>query len=104
MQELKKNPVFWAVIVITGLNLCFFGFDWLIVDRVATRVIERLQKGYSPSPYGPGVDPDKIDPRSLQKKLYEMQQTLEGDIITRDYDQWRAEWENGRMNPDSRWN
>jgi len=31
------------------------------VETVADKVILKLQKEYSPSPYGPGLDPDKID-------------------------------------------
>ena len=35
-------------------------------------MIEKLQKDYSPSPYGSGIDPDKIDVSSLiNKKLYD---------------------------------
>jgi hypothetical protein len=31
------------------------------VDHVSDKVIEKLSKEYSPSPYGPGLDPDKVD-------------------------------------------
>lgn len=38
-----------------------------VVDKIADKVIEKLQKDYSPSPYGPGLDPDKIDPHAISK-------------------------------------
>jgi len=49
-------------LVVVGLSK-----DYLI-DKLADRVIEKLQKPYSPSPYGPGVDPDKLDVISMDKK------------------------------------
>jgi len=39
----------------------------IFVDKVADVVIEKLKKDYSPSPYGPGIDPDKIDVSKIKK-------------------------------------
>lgn len=36
-------------------------FQEQLINKVAHRVIQQLQKEYSPSPYGPGIDPDKLD-------------------------------------------
>jgi hypothetical protein len=61
MSNTEKN----LVGVIIGLALVVgsvFAITHLLVDKVANKVIERLQKDYSPSPYGPGFDPDKVTP------------------------------------------
>lgn len=50
-----------VIAVLFGAMLLFsVGFN-VLVDRVADRVIHKIYKDYSPSPYGPGVDPDKLD-------------------------------------------
>lgn len=36
-------------------------------DQIADAVIKKLQKEYSPSPYGPGINPDKIDVEAMLK-------------------------------------
>jgi hypothetical protein len=60
MNKNGENLV-WIVL---GLGVFIFvvgiGSNFL-VDKVAEKVIQKLQKDYSPSPYGPGFDPDKID-------------------------------------------
>jgi hypothetical protein len=33
-----------------------------VVNRAADTVIEKLQREYTPGPYQPGFDPDKVDP------------------------------------------
>lgn len=50
-----------AVILVVAL-----GGNWFI-NKVTDRVILKLQKEYSPSPYGPGLDPDKVDPEMFRK-------------------------------------
>ena len=42
-------------------------FHEKIVAKVADRVIHKLQRDYSPSPYGPGINPDKIDMDKIKK-------------------------------------
>lgn len=36
-------------------------FKNILVNKVADQVVSKLMKEYSPSPYGPTIDPDKID-------------------------------------------
>ena len=65
-ENLSKNPLLWicvAVFLVGGLG---FVATEVVVDKVADRVIERLKQDYSPSPYGPGLDPDKVDNRALR--------------------------------------
>ncbi len=54
-----------------GLLLAFVaviaGGDFFI-DKVADKVIEKLQKPYGPSPYGPGFDPDRINVNAFNRR------------------------------------
>jgi hypothetical protein len=87
MDDLKNNKMLWVVIAFTVLNLGLFFGSKIVVDKAADRVIEKLQKEYSPSPYGPGLDPDKVDPESLNIKTQ--------NVV------WRQEWEENRgFSPD----
>lgn len=47
--------------VVIGLLLGSMMFGGMIMDRLADKVIDRMDKPYSPSPYGPGLDPDRLD-------------------------------------------
>lgn len=49
----------FIVIVAVGGNF--------IVDKISDRVIKKLQRDYSPSPYGPTIDPDKLDMQQVFK-------------------------------------
>ena len=40
--------------------VAIFVVGQLLVDKVSDRVIEKLQREYSPGPYDPGFDPDKV--------------------------------------------
>ena len=57
----------WAVGILVGVLLIAVVGGNFFVNKVADRVIQRLQKEYSPSPYGPGLDPDKIDFPGMKK-------------------------------------
>lgn len=57
------NNRFIYLIAIAVLFLFIFGVPKLI-DKICDRVIVKLQKEYSPGPYSPGFDPDKISPNS----------------------------------------
>jgi ABC-type cobalt transport system substrate-binding protein len=68
-----NDPKTRAIVIVIAIVLTIFlfkvGGDFL-VDRIADRVIERIRQNYSPSRYGPGIDPDKleIDDSKIQKK------------------------------------
>jgi len=104
MDDLLKNKLFWVVVLFTMFNLGFFVVNKVLVDKTADRVIERLQKEYSPSPYGPGFDPDRVDPEVLrnQRVYYELTQSTVGEDIIPLYDSartvsiWRDDWEYDR--------
>jgi hypothetical protein len=61
-----NNKFFWVVVALTSFMLVVGVGGKFFVDRVADVVVEKLKKKYSPSPYGPGLDPDKIDVSKLQ--------------------------------------
>lgn len=69
MTNLLNNKLFWVFIVFCFLTSFTVLFSNKIVnlaiqnhyDEIADVIIKKLQKEYSPSPYGPGLNPDKID-------------------------------------------
>lgn len=67
MNSNNSNKLLWVVIALTVVMVGVGIGSKVLVDKVADRVIQKLQKEYSPSPYGPGIDPDKLDPEKLRK-------------------------------------
>lgn len=62
MEDNMQKKLVWAIVGL-GILLVGVGFGGrLMTEKVANRVIVKLQKEYSPSPYGPGMDPDKLNP------------------------------------------
>lgn len=69
MNEILNKKILWVVVGLTLLLFLMNIFSNKLVDIVVTKhyeqiaqeVIKKLQKDYCPSPYGPGIDPDKID-------------------------------------------
>jgi hypothetical protein len=96
MQDLKDNKLLWIVVIFTFMNLGFFFGSRFVINKTADKVIQKLQKEYSPSPYGPGIDPDKIDPEALkrQRVYFEMKKTLAQEPGHKAA--WRDEWEKNR--------
>jgi hypothetical protein len=66
MDDFKKNKMVWILAIVTLLNLGGYFVFRVAVEKVTDRVIEKLQKDYSPSPYGPGFDPDKVNPDAVR--------------------------------------
>ena len=54
----NNNNKLLITLAISSLFILFAGN--IMVDKIVNRVIQKLQKEYSQSPYGPGFDPDKI--------------------------------------------
>lgn len=67
MNNNNSSKLLWIVIILTVIMVGVGIGSKVLVDKVADRVIQKLQKEYSPSPYGPGIDPDKLDPEKLRK-------------------------------------
>jgi hypothetical protein len=63
----SDKRLIWTVIILAISMLVVGVGSRVLVDKIADRVILKLQKDYSPSPYGPGIDPDKLDAAKLPK-------------------------------------
>jgi hypothetical protein len=59
-EQLKQHKVAILLGFLTA-NIFMLGFSELMIRRTTTRVIQRLEKKYSPSPYGPGLNPDLLN-------------------------------------------
>lgn len=67
-----------SVILFLGFGIAKLGVN-IIVDQTTNAVIEKLQR-YTPGPYNPAFDPDKVDPN-----LWNNKQTNNGSS-------WQGEW------------
>lgn len=67
MNNVTESKFFIPAVTLLGVSLVLVAFNRVIVDKVADRVIRKLQRDYSPSPFAPGFDPDKIDMSSIKK-------------------------------------
>lgn len=78
MDEFKKNKMLWILLGVTFFNISVFMVGNFLIDKTANQVINKLQKDYSPSPYGPGFDPDKISPEGFKasKAYFEQREEL----------------------------
>ena len=67
MKDLFDNKLFVPVATALLVGLVLLAANRVVVDKVADRVIQKLQRDYSPSPFSPGFDPDKIDMSKIKK-------------------------------------
>lgn len=67
MNNVTESKFFVPVATLGGVLLLFALFNRVIVDKVAERVVQKLQRDYTPSPFAPGFDPDKIDMSKIKK-------------------------------------
>jgi hypothetical protein len=108
MENILKKPLFWFVAVLTLFNVGIFVVGKVVIDKAADAVIHKLQKEYSPSPYGPGLDPDRVDVNSIKQQRLYMELARRGDSASfkEDFvqlqqsqsssDLWLTEWEADR--------
>lgn len=69
MNQILEKKLFWVIVGLTIFLFFINLFSDKLIDKVvekhydgiAEEVVKKLQKDYCPSPYGPGIDPDKID-------------------------------------------
>lgn len=94
MESIKNNKIFWLVVLVSILNIGLLTSGFF-ADKVADIVIKKLQKNYSPSPYGPGLDPDKVSPENLKTSDHKSQfDTIQKSYASDDY--VRYGWEKNR--------
>lgn len=75
MKNILDNKLFWFAAFLASSILVSMVFSKqvanLIVEthyeKIADIVAKKFQKEYSPSPYGPGIDPDKVDLDKIKK-------------------------------------
>lgn len=104
----KQILLIVGAVVLGGFVLLNFATSYL-TDRVADRVIQKLYKEYSPSPYGPGVDPDRINPNVFHRqqqqgstpRLQASQQEFDNPYVADPYavqrePSWEQRWEDSR--------
>lgn len=110
MSDLLNNKLVWLAGLLVLFNVMFFFGSKLIVDKAVDKVMDKLER-YSPSPYGPSYDPDKMTPETLKRRALlqtYLEQKAGGRAILLDSegnpklqkvkftDDWRNDWEKQR--------
>lgn len=75
--NINKNLMF-AVVLLIAVGATIFVGGKVFVDKVAEKVIDKLQRDYTPGPYQPGFDPDKVDSNFFNKNQPKKQQPKYG--------------------------
>jgi hypothetical protein len=76
---MNRNLLYVGAVLLGFILIQLIGFkvmERVLEDRLSKRlapavvyqVIDSLRKEYSPGPYSPGFDPDKIDPRLMRQE------------------------------------
>ena len=94
MNEVLENKWVRVVAILFVVFVVLVVFNNAIVERTADRVIEKLQKEYTPGPYAPGFDPDKVNP-----DLWQDDKVAIPSIEWRDPKTWDEDWEAQRRSP-----
>ena len=68
MKILKLSVVFLYLVLIAGVVFYPRFVDKIQSDAVRG-TIEEIKRSYSPSPYGPGLDPDKVDVIRIKEEI-----------------------------------
>jgi hypothetical protein len=93
LQELWDNKWLRVVAILLFVFVVLVVRDYVMVNKTADKVIEKLRKEYAPGPYAPGFDPDKVNPDLWKNKtIYE---SIEWKDPT---DTWEEDWESQRRN------
>ena len=64
---MNDKNLFWVAVIVIVLLVGVFFAGPVFINKVTDKVIDKVRSQYSPSPYGPGFDPDKIDTDALRK-------------------------------------
>jgi hypothetical protein len=103
MEGILKKPIFLVISVLMFVNVGVYVVGKIVVEKVTENVIKKLQKEYSPSPYGPGFNPDLVAGEAFntsanQERLY-MELSTIGETVSlkenfvEESDQWLVDWE-----------
>jgi len=74
MVNFKDKKILFFLLFFLIFNFVSFVSVSILIDKTADRVINKLKKDYSPSPYGPGFDPDKISTDGLKTNQFYFEQ------------------------------
>ena len=90
LNKLMENKLaVVAVVVLAGILLLFLASS-VIMDKVADKVIEKLRQEYTPGPYVPGFDPDKVNPNFWRQQQPDY-------APPRRAGSWDSDWETERL-------
>lgn len=62
----NKILINWALGLFAALVLTLL-LNNLLVDKITNRVMDELKRSYTPGPYDPGFDPDKVNPNYFRE-------------------------------------
>ena len=113
---MDQNKLLIGIVVALGIIIAgSFLAGPVVIDKLADKVIEKLQRDYAPGPYAPGFNPDQIDPNSFRRQQPNVgpgqfpQQTgftpITTDKVDADKDKpfdfrnWNSQWEEQRRKP-----
>lgn len=63
---MKEQVTAILILFVLTIALLFVGKTY-VVKGLSKAVVEELKRTYTPGPYQPGFDPDKIDPKVFQQ-------------------------------------
>lgn len=58
--NLNKNLLTIVVCAAAAFGMLIVGGN-ILVQKISVKVVEELKRDYTPGPYHPGFDPDKVD-------------------------------------------
>lgn len=90
-KEIFENKLAWVAVAIAAAVLFVSLAGPVVIDRITDKVVERLMKDYSPGPYFPGIDPDKVNPNIWRGE------TVNKAIQFKQEDNWESQWEEQRQ-------
>ena len=65
---MNNNKLLWFMVILLTAGLVSVIGGKFLINKISDHVIQKLQREYSPSPYGPGINPDLIDLSKILKK------------------------------------
>jgi len=66
-MNITENKLLIPFVALAAIFVLVVFGNKILIDKVADKVIHKLQNEYSPSPFAPGFDPDKIDVNKIRK-------------------------------------
>jgi hypothetical protein len=108
MKDILENKLLLVVLVLGLVLGAVIVGGKVVIDKVTTKVIQKLQKDYSPGPYAPGFDPDRVNPNFWrQQQQQPPQQQFPPNQVPPNSQfppntplptpvDWRTDWENQR--------